>query len=144
MKIAEQAGADIVVVESPTAVQEVKDGTGGADIKLGFDAVGGQSSGLLAQMLGQDSHLVAYAILSGQPVMVSQVDLIVKRLKVHGFWMYLSEYLPKLDAAIRESDSFIASKAIDVPVMACYPLSEIEQAVEHSSRGEKVLLDFTM
>jgi len=144
VEIAKQAGADIVVVESLTAVQEVKEATIGANIKLGLDAVGGQSSSVLAQILGQGSHLVAYAILSGQPMVVSQVDLIVKRLKVHGFWMYLSEYLPKLNAAVRESDSFIASKAINVPIAASYPLSEIREAVEHSIRGEKVLLDFTI
>lgn len=115
-----------------------------ANIKLGLDAVGGQSSSVLAQILGQGSHLVAYAILSGQPMVVSQVDLIVKRLKVHGFWMYLSEYLPKLNAAVRDSDSFIASKAINVPIVGFYPLSEIREAVKHSIRGEKVLLDFAI
>jgi len=137
------AGADVVVVESPSAVQEVKDATGGANIKLGLDAVGGQSSAILAQILGQESHLVAYAVLSGQPMVVSQVDLIVKRLKVHGFWMYLSEYIPKLNAAVKESDALIATKLINVPIAATYPLSAIKEAVEHTIRGEKVILDFT-
>lgn len=141
---AKEAGADVIVVESPTAVQEVKEATGGANIKLGLDAVGGQSSAILAQILGQGSHLVAYAVLSGQPLVVSQVDLIVKRLKVHGFWMYLSEYLPKLNAALRESDSLIASNSLNVPIAASYPLSAIKEAVEHTIRGEKVLLDFTI
>ena len=137
------AGADVVVVESPSAVQEVKDATDGANIKLGLDAVGGQSSAILAQILGQESHLVAYAVLSGQPMVVSQVDLIVKRLKVHGFWMYLSEYIPKLNAAVKESDALIATKLINVPIAATYPLSAIKEAVEHTIRGEKVILDFT-
>ncbi|RZM21560.1 MAG: alcohol dehydrogenase, partial [Pedobacter sp.] len=144
VETAKQAGADVVVVESPTAVQEVKEATGGATIKLGLDAVGGQSSAILAQLLGQGSHLVAYAVLSGQPMVVSQVDLIVKRLNVHGFWMYLSEYLPKLDAAVREADSFIASGSINVPIAATYSLHAISEAVEHAIRGEKVLLDFTV
>ncbi|MDO7743185.1 MAG: zinc-dependent alcohol dehydrogenase family protein, partial [Pedobacter sp.] len=143
VEAATAAGADIVIVESPTAVQQVKEATGGANIKLGLDAVGGQSSSLLAQILGQESHLVAYAVLSGQPMVVSQVDLIVKGLKVHGFWMYLSEYLPKLNSAVRESNSLIASKLINVPIAASYPLSAIKEAVEHTIRGEKVLLDFT-
>ena len=144
VEAAKEAGADLVVVESPTAVQEVKEATGGTNIKLGLDAVGGQSSAILAQILGQGSHLVAYAVLSGQPMVVGQVDLIVKRLKVHGFWMYLSEFLPKLDAAVREADSFIASGLINVPIAATYSLNAIREAVEHSIKGEKVLLDFTV
>jgi len=144
VEAAKEAGADLVVVESPTAVQEVKEATGGTNIKLGLDAVGGQSSAILAQILGQGSHLVAYAVLSGQPMVVGQVDLIVKRLKVHGFWMYLSEFLPKLDSAVREADSFIASGSIHVPIAATYSLNELSEAVEHSIKGEKVLLDFTV
>ena len=144
IETAKNAGADVVVVESATAVQEVKEATGGANIKLGLDGVGGESSAILAQILGQGSHLVAYAVLSGKPLVVSQVDLIVKRLKVHGFWMYLSEFLPKLNAAARETDSLMASGSINVPIAACYPLSAFREAVEHSNRGEKVLLDFTL
>jgi len=144
VEAARQAGADVVVVESKTVVQEVKVATDGANIKLGLDGVGGESSAILAQILGQGSHLVAYAVLSGQPLVVSQVDLIVKRLQVHGFWMYLSEFLPKLNAAARETDSLMASGSINVPIAACYPLSALREAVEHSIRGEKVLLDFTI
>ena len=144
VEAAKQAGADVVVVESQTAIQEVREATEGANIKLGLDAVGGQSSAILAQILGQGSHLVAYAILSGQPMVFSQVDLIVKRLKVHGFWMYLSEYLPKLDAAVREADSLIASGSINVPIAATYSLNAIREAVKHSMKGEKVLLDFAV
>ncbi|KQM74804.1 hypothetical protein ASE74_02155 [Pedobacter sp. Leaf216] len=144
VEAARQAGADVVAVESETVVQEVKEATGGANIKLGLDGVGGKSSAILAQILGQGGHLVAYAVLSGQPLVVSQVDLIVKRLKIHGFWMYLSEFLPKLDAAARETDSLMASGSINVPIAACYPLSAFSEAVEHSIKGEKVLLDFTL
>lgn len=58
--------------------------------------------------------------------------------------MYLSEYLPKLDAAVREADSFIASGSINVPIAATYSLNAISEAVEHSIKGKKVLLNFTV
>jgi len=144
VEIAQQAGADAVIVESASIAEEAKKVTDNANIKLGLDAVGGDSSAILAQILGVDSHLVAYAILSGKPVIVSQVDLIVKRLKVHGFWMYLSEYLPKLNSAVRESESLLAANAFNVPIAASYPLSSITEAVIHAQKGVKVLLDFTI
>ena len=143
VEIAKNAGADVVLVENPNVADEVKQATQGANIRLGLDAVGGESSAVLAKILGEDSHLVAYAILSGQPMVVSQVDLIAKRMKVHGFWMYLDQYLPKLNAAIRESEALLESGVLNVPIAAKYPLSAINEAVAHAEKGVKVLLDFT-
>ena len=143
VEIAKNAGADVVLVENPNVADEVKQATQGANIRLGLDAVGGESSAVLAKILGEDSHLVAYAILSGQPMVVSQVDLIAKRMKVHGFWMYLDQYLPKLNAAIRESEALLESGVLNVPIAAKYPLSAINDAVAHAEKGVKVLLDFT-
>ena len=139
---AKAAGADVVLVENPNIAEEAKIATGGANIQLGLDAVGGESSGVLAKILGADSHLVAYAVLSGQPMVLSQADLIAKRMKVHGFWMYLDQYLPKLNAAVRESEALLEAGTLNVPIAAIYPLSAINEAVKHATKGVKVLLDF--
>lgn len=142
--VAKAAGADVVLVENSNIAEQAKSATNGANIRLGLDAVGGESSGVLAKILGGDSHLVAYAVLSGQPMVVSQVDLITKRMKVHGFWMYLEQYLPKLNAAVRESERLLESGSLNVPIAATYPLSEINEAVAHATKGVKVLLDFNI
>jgi len=92
--------------------------------------------------LGKDSHLVAYAILSGKPIVVNQLDLIPKRMKVYGFWMYLPQYLPKLKSAVQKSAKLAHQKKLKIPVAAVYPLSAIKEAVAHTLKGEKVLLDF--
>ena len=140
--MAKAAGADAVLVENPNIAEEAKIATNGANIQLGLDAVGGESSGVLAKILGDDSHLVAYAVLSGQPMVISQADLIAKRMKVHGFWMYLDQYLPKLNAAVRESEALLEAGTLSVPIAAIYPLSAINEAVKHATKGVKVLLDF--
>jgi NADPH:quinone reductase-like Zn-dependent oxidoreductase len=140
--VAKAAGADVVLVENINIAEEAKIATGGANIKLGLDAVGGESSGVLAKILGTDSHLVAYAVLSGQPLVINQADLIAKRMKVHGFWMYLDQYLPKLNAAVRESEALLEAGTLNVPIAAIYPLSAINEAVKHATKGVKVLLDF--
>jgi len=142
--VAKAAGADVVLVENPNITGQAKSATNGANIRLGLDAVGGESSGVLAKILGEDSHLVAYAVLSGQPMVVSQVDLITKRMKLHGFWMYLDQYLPKLNAAVRESEKLLELGSLNVPIAATYPLSAINEAVAHATKGVKVLLDFNM
>jgi len=65
-------------------------------------------------------------------------------MKVHGFWMYLEQYLPKLNAAVRESEALLESGALNVPVLAIYPPSAIKEAVAHAIKGVKILLDFTV
>ena len=70
---------------------------------LGLDAVGGPATAAIASVLSPGAHLVVYAWLSGVPIHMGQGDLIVKRLNVHGFWMYYEEYLPKIRAALTEA-----------------------------------------
>jgi NADPH:quinone reductase-like Zn-dependent oxidoreductase len=71
-----------------------------------------------------------------------QGDLIGKRLKIRGFWMYYDEYLPKIGAALTEATKVVASGKLTLPISATYKPSQIKEAIEHSQRGGKVLLDF--
>src|SRR5216684_4448545 len=138
----EKLGADFVGVESPELPKQARIATGGMPISLGLDAVGGPATATLANMLSPGAHLVIYAWLSGAPIQVSQGDLIVKRLNVHGFWMYYDEYLPKIRAALTEATKVVASGKLILPITAAYNPSQIREAIEHSQRGGKVLLWF--
>jgi NADPH:quinone reductase-like Zn-dependent oxidoreductase len=135
-------GADFVGVESSDLPKQIQAATNGAPILLGLDAVGGPASATIASVLSPGGHLVCYAWLSGAPIQVSQGDLIVKRLNVHGFWMYYEEYLPKIRAALTEATNVIASGKLTLPFAAIYKPSQIKEAIEHTERGGKILLDF--
>jgi len=91
----EKLGADFVGVESPELPKQIQIATGGMPISLGLDAVGGPATATMASVLPQGLIFVIYAWLSGAPIQVSQGDLIVKRLSIHGFWMYYEEFSPK-------------------------------------------------
>ena len=136
-------GADFVGVESPQLPKEIQAATGGAPINLGLDAVGGPATATLANVLSPGAHLVCYAWLSGVPIHVSQSDLIVKKLNIHGFWMYYQEFLPRIPAALTEATKVVASGKLTLPFTAIYKPSQIRQAVEEAERGGKILLDFT-
>ena len=71
-----------------------------------------------------------------------KADLIGKRLEIHGFWMYYEEYLPKIRAALTEAAKVVASGKLSLPFTTTYTPSQIKEAIEHSQRGGKVLLDF--
>jgi NADPH:quinone reductase-like Zn-dependent oxidoreductase len=138
----ETLGVDFVGVESPELSKQIQIATDGMPIRLGLDAIGGPATATIASLLSPGAHLVIYAWLSGLPIQVPQGDLIVKRLNVHGFWMYYEEYLPKIQAALTEVTNIVASGKLTLPFIATYNLSQIKEAVEHSQRGGKILLDF--
>ena len=138
----EKLGVDFVGVESPELPKQIQIATGGTPISLGLDAVGGPATATMASVLSSGAHLVSYAWLSGLPIHVPQGDLIGKRLNIHGFWMYYEEYLPKMRAALTEAAKVVASGKLTLPVTTTYKLSQIKEAIEHSQRGGKVLLDF--
>src|SRR6266852_1666847 len=138
----EKLGADFVGVESPELSKQIQIATGGMPISLGLDAIGGPATATMASVLSSGAHLVIYAWLSGVPIHVSQGDLIVKRLNIHGFWMYYEEFLPKIRAALSEAAKVVASGKLTLPITTTYKPSQIKEAVENSQRGGKVLLDF--
>jgi NADPH:quinone reductase-like Zn-dependent oxidoreductase len=138
----EKLGVDFVGVESPELSKQIQIATGGRPISLGLDAVGGPATATMASVLSPRAHLVSYAQLSGLPIHVPQGDLIGKRLNVHGFWMYHEEYLPKMRAALTEATKVVASGKLSLPITTTYKPSQIKEAIEHSLRGGKILLDF--
>ena len=140
----EKLGVDFVGVESPELSKQIQAATGGMPISLGLDAVGGPATATLASVLSPAAHLVSYAWLSGVPIHVPQGDLIGKRLNIHGFWMYYEEYLPKMQAALTEATKVVASGKLSLPITTTYKPSKIKEAIEHSERGGKVLLDFNL
>lgn len=138
----EKLGVDFVGVESQELAKQIQIATGGIPIPLGLDAVGGPATATMVSVLSPGAHLVIYAGLSGLPIHVPQGDLIGKRLKIHGFWMYYEEYLPKIRAALTEAAKVVASGKLTLPVTTTYKPSQFKEAIEHSQRGGKVLLDF--
>ena len=138
----EKLGADFVDVESPELSKRIQIATSGTPMSLGLDAVGGPATATMASLLSPDAHLVSYAPLSGLPIHVLHADLIGKRLTIHGFWMYHEEYLPKMRAALTEATKVVASGKLSLSFTTTYKPSQIKEAIEHSQRGGKVLLDF--
>ena len=138
----EKLGVDVVGVESPELAKQIQTAIGGVPISLGLDAVGGSAAATMASVLSPGAHLVSYAALSGLPIHLPQLDLIRKRLNIHGFWMYYEEYLPKVRAALTEAAKVVASGKLHLPITTTYKPSQIKEAIEHAQRGGKVLLDF--
>ena len=137
-----ELGVNFAGVESPELPKQIQSATGEMPIFLGLDAVGGPATATIASVLSAGAHLVVYAALSGLQIHVPQGDLIGKRLKIHGFWMYYEEYLPKIRAALTAATEVVASGKLTLPITTTYKPSQIKEAIEHAQRGGKILLDF--
>src|SRR5260221_1148596 len=137
----EKLGVDFVGVESPELSKQIQIAIGGMPISLGLDAVGGPATATMASMLSPGAHLVSYARLSGLPIHVLQGDLIGQRLNIHGFSLYYEQDVPKMRTPLTEASKVVASGKLSFPITTTYKPSQIKEAVEHSQRGGKVLLD---
>jgi trans-2-enoyl-CoA reductase len=140
-------GADAVEVEDPALPKRLKAITGGAPVRLGLNAVGGDSAATVAKCLAPGGVLVTYGAMSRQPLKIPNGLLIFNDIRCHGFWM--TRHYQAMDAAAKEAmfarlvELHLAGK-LSVPVDAVIPLDRWKEALERASaegRPGKVLLD---
>ena len=135
------AGADVVLMDDPAAIEEAMRIIGKGSIRLAVDSVGGDATATLVQLLSDRGVLVSYAAATGRPMAINTLYLIGKHLTVKGFFLGDFDHLSKILPAQIEAAPLVASGALRVPVAAVYPMSKIKEAVTHLLKGGKVLID---
>ena len=125
------AGADVVLVDEPDAVEEAARVIGTGSVRLAVDSVGGDATAKLVQLLSA----------SGQPLAVNALFLIGKHLTVKGFFLGDFDHVSQVLPAQIEAAPLVASGALRVPVAAVYPMSKFKEAVTHVLKGGKILID---
>src|SRR6266581_9150479 len=80
-------GGDVVLVDGENLRHEVGDAIGGLPIRLGLNAVGGESALRLANCLAPGSTLVTFGAMSLQPLKIPNGLLIFKDLRFRGIWI---------------------------------------------------------
>jgi trans-2-enoyl-CoA reductase len=142
-------GGDIVVVDSENLRREVEDSIGGPPIRLGLNAVGGESALRLANCLAPGSTLVTYGAMSLQPLKIPNGLLIFKDLRFRGIWInkwYDNATPAQRMEAFQQLFEMAKRGLLQTKVEKAYPLSEAKTAVAHAARGQrsgKIIFDFT-
>ncbi|KDO18669.1 hypothetical protein SPRG_21665 [Saprolegnia parasitica CBS 223.65] len=102
---------------------------------IGFDAVGGATSGAVLSAMPANSELFVYGALSGEGVKgVSPRDLIFLNKKVSGFW--LVTYLGQRGAGMVEMVGKVANaltSTFQTKIRVSYPLEEAAAAFQDYS-----------
>ena len=140
------AGADVVLLDDESAVEQIKARTGRAPIRLALNAVGGESAIRIASVLANGGSVVTYGAMSRQALKIPNGLLIFKDLRFRGFWVtnwYKNASAEDRAAMFARLFDLVGRGRIVTPVERVYPVAEVREAVAHAgrgSRGGKILL----
>ncbi|TDT37780.1 NADPH:quinone reductase-like Zn-dependent oxidoreductase [Halospina denitrificans] len=136
----EEQGGDVTLVDGPDLHKRVKEATGGAAIKLGIDAVGGQSTDHIASCLTEGAPVVNYGMMSGEPCQMSPANVVFRDVSLKGFW--LARWFSKASKEDQmkiygQVTQQIASGKLKAKIAAEYDVSQIKDAVAAAASGER-------
>jgi mitochondrial enoyl-[acyl-carrier protein] reductase / trans-2-enoyl-CoA reductase len=140
-------GADVVLVDGENLRDAVKTVTDGAPIRLGLNAVGGDSALRLANALAPESTLVTYGAMSLQPLKIPNGLLIFKDLRFRGIWInkwYDNATPEQRLTAFQQLFDMAKRGRLRTKVEKLYSLSDVKSAVAHAAQGKrsgKIILD---
>src|SRR6267378_151730 len=141
-------GGDVVLVDGENLRDEVKAATTGASIRLGLNAVGGDSALRLANCLAPGSTLVTFGAMGLQPLKIPNGLLIFKDLRFRGIWInkwYDNATPAERMAAFNPIFEMAGRGLLQTKVEKSYPLNEIKAAVEHAAHAQrrgKIIFEF--
>ena len=141
-------GGDVVLVDGEKLRDEVKDATGAAPIRLGLNAVGGESALRLANCLAPGSTMVTFGAMSLQPLKIPNGLLIFKDLRFRGIWInkwYDHATEQERMEAFQALFEMAKRGLLKTKVERAYPLSEVKAAVTHAAQGKrsgKIIFEF--
>ena len=141
-------GGDVVLVDGENLREEVKHVTNSAPIRLGLNAVGGDSALRLANCLAPESTVVTFGAMSLRPLKIPNGLLIFKDLRFRGIWInkwYNNATMDERMEAFRQLFEMAKRGLLKTKVEKAYPLSEAKTAVAHAAQGKrsgKIIFEF--
>lgn len=141
-------GGDVVLVDGDNLRDEVKSVTGGAPIRLGLNAVGGDSALRLANCLAPGGTLVSFGAMSLQPLKIPTGLLIFKDLRFRGIWInkwYDNATPSERMETFRPLFEMARRGLLKTKIEKAYPLGEVKEAVTHAAQGKrsgKIIFEF--
>jgi len=141
-------GGDVVLVDGENLRDEVKAAASGAPIRLGLNAVGGDSALRLANCLAPGSTLVTFGAMGLQPLKIPNGLLIFKDLRFRGIWInkwYDNATKQERMEAFQPLFEMAKRGLLKTKIEKAHPLGEAKAAVAHaaqSKRSGKIIFEF--
>ena len=141
-------GGDVVLVDGENLREEVKHVTNSAPIRLGLNAVGGDSALRLANCLAPGSTMVTFGAMSLQALKIPNGLLIFKDLRFQGIWInkwYDNATVDERMEAFQRLFEMAKRGLLKPKVEKAYPLNQAKTAVAHAAQGKrsgKIIFEF--
>lgn len=139
-------GADAVLSANDGRLEErVQSLTNGQGVRYALDAVGGSTATEVVSSLAYGGRLVLYGTLSGEPLRLDPRQLMVRQLRVDGFWLsnwVRSQGPVAMLRLFRCLTRLIGEGVLTTDVAGSFPLAQWRDALGRAKAGAggKVLL----
>lgn len=140
-------GADMVVEDGEAMEPAVRDRLGTESVRLGFDMVGGHTTGHMARCLSSFGRIAVYGQVGPEPARIPINLMLFKHLTLYGFLAetrFREMGKPKsfFQAAYDEVASLVLSGDLKSHVAETYRLQEIHEAVQslRDGAGGKIVI----
>jgi NADPH:quinone reductase-like Zn-dependent oxidoreductase len=139
------AGGDVVLAAGSGLVEQIKAATGGANIQLALDGVGGALTQQLVDLIGLYGVVVLWSRMGGVDPTIQPLPILFTGKSLHGFWIVNWLKIPgnreKLTAIYEEIAPLVASGKIVIPVAGEFELDQYVDAIALASKysGKAIL-----
>ena len=133
-------GGDVVLLDDDELREAVGAATERAPIRLGFNAVGGESALRMAKIVAPEATIVTFGAMSLKPLTLPNGLLIFKNLRFTGFWV--NKWYEQTDTAERDrvfAQLFDLARRglLQTKIERDYPLGEFAAAVARAGEGRR-------
>lgn len=134
----EALGADICLVDGPGLAARVSEAIGGAPVRYGIDAVGGEATRRMGECIAEGGMVCNYGAMSDDEPVFGRAELIFRDVSLVG--MMLGRSLAKRSPqTVRQLYTELADRMrageFHVPIDRIYPIEEIAEALRHTQRA---------
>jgi NADPH:quinone reductase-like Zn-dependent oxidoreductase len=141
-----ELGADLVFVQGPEMIKQIREVTKNSTVKLGLDAIAGIATNTLAQIITEGGVIVSYGALSLENIQLNMGLIMSKDISLHTFWLvhWLRRTpMEKIQEVYQKLIGLIIEGKLIAKIDSTYNLQDIKNALAHamrSGRDGKVLL----
>ncbi|MGI8432444.1 MAG: MDR family NADPH-dependent oxidoreductase [Chthoniobacterales bacterium] len=133
-------GGDVVLLDDNDLREAVAAATENAPIRLGLNAVGGESALRLAKIVAPEATIVTYGAMSLKPLTIPNGLLIFKNLRFTGFWVnkwYEHASAAERDATFARLFDLARRGLLQTKIERTYSLGDFAAAIARAGEGKR-------
>lgn len=130
-------GADVLILDGPELPERMREATGGAEIRVGINAVAGQSVMRMAECLSDGGLIVSYGTLTDEPCQLDFWQMFLHDIRLCGMSTVrcLSTRSEEEIERVQNEIALMASDGrLSAKIAARYTLDEWQEAFAHAAR----------